>query len=269
MHFHFSFTAVQILWTLTFAALLVLLSVLVGRERMSRFPWFTVSIALLTLRLLVNRLLYGHIAQIPMSALFFALAGLAVLANLLVLVEVARRAFHGAGRRAWIAGSLALLATAIGVVVAWGPWPPWKTVSASSELAHIRLMQLVSQHGDLLAAVLAVELGLLVVLFGHRFHAGWRTHTQRIAIGLSAAAMALLATRGILETIGAHTTIHSHQDLMRAVTLQARISNANSSIFLAVLIWWIACLWIDEPPAAAKGAQTDTTERRGARAANG
>lgn len=267
MHFHFDFTAVQILWTLTFAALLVLLSVLVGRERIRRFPWFTASIALLALRLLLNRFLYGHIAQILMSAIFFALADLAVLINLLVLVEVARRAFAGASRRGWIGGSMAIIGVAVGIVVAWGPWPAWKTLGANSELARIRLMELVSQHGDLLAAALAVELGLLIVLLGHRFHAGWRSHTQRIAIGLSAAAMALLATRGILETIGAHTTIHSHQELARVMALQARIADANSSVFLAVIIWWIACLWLDEPQAAAGDSEAEAPHRK-AKAAN-
>ena len=41
MHFNFHFTTVQVLWTLTFASLLVLLVVLLGRDRMRRFPWFT------------------------------------------------------------------------------------------------------------------------------------------------------------------------------------------------------------------------------------
>ena len=41
MHFNFAFTAVQVLWTLTFAAHLVLLVVLLGRDRTRRFPWFT------------------------------------------------------------------------------------------------------------------------------------------------------------------------------------------------------------------------------------
>jgi hypothetical protein len=25
------------------------------------------------------------------------------------------------------------------------------------------------------------------------------------------------------------------------------LNNANSVIFLVVLVWWIVCLWIDEP----------------------
>ena len=41
MHFDFHFTAISVLWTLTFAALLVLLVVLMGRDRARRFPWFT------------------------------------------------------------------------------------------------------------------------------------------------------------------------------------------------------------------------------------
>jgi hypothetical protein len=247
MHFHFSLTPVQILWTLTFAALLVLLTVLVGRERVRRFPWFTASIALLTLRLLADRLLYGHMAPIPLSVLFFTLADLAVLLDLLVLVEIARRAFTAARRPAWLIASLVTVAISAAVVVAWGPWPAWKTVMASSELAHVRFMQMVSQKGDIFAAVLAIELGILVVYIGRRFHAGWRSHSQRIAIGLSAAAMSLLATRGILQLIGAHTIVHNHTELNRALAVQARIADANSAVYFCVLIWWIAILWIDEP----------------------
>ena len=41
MHFNFGFTTIQVLWTLTFAALLVLLVVLLGRDRARRYPWFT------------------------------------------------------------------------------------------------------------------------------------------------------------------------------------------------------------------------------------
>jgi hypothetical protein len=56
---HFSgFNTVQILWTLTFAALLVLLVVLLGRDRARRFPWFTASMVLTALRLLASRMLY-------------------------------------------------------------------------------------------------------------------------------------------------------------------------------------------------------------------
>ena len=31
--------------------------------------------------------------------------------------------------------------------------------------------------------------------------------------------------------------------------LMNKLNNANSMIFLVVLVWWIICLWIDEPGA--------------------
>jgi hypothetical protein len=258
MHFHFALTAVQILWTLTFAALLVLLTVLAGRERISRFPWFTASVALLALRLLAERLIYGRMAAIPTSVVFFTLADLAVLLDLLVLLEIARHAFKGARRLTAVLVGLAAVAVSAGVVAAWGPWPAWKTVAAPSELGHLRFMQMLSNKGDIFAAVLAIEIGVLVVFLGRRFHAGWRSHPQGIAIGLSAAALSLLVTRATLQAIGAHTVIHSHAELERVLGLQARIANTNSAIYIAVLIWWIAVLWCDEPAAYDKaGAEAN------------
>ncbi len=29
--------------------------------------------------------------------------------------------------------------------------------------------------------------------------------------------------------------------------IQEKLYNANSVVFVAVLVWWIACLWINEP----------------------
>ncbi len=67
MHLNFHFTAIQTLWTVTFAALLTLLVVLLGRDRARRFPWFTASVTMVALGLLTSRLLYGRMAQIPMA----------------------------------------------------------------------------------------------------------------------------------------------------------------------------------------------------------
>ena len=51
------------------------------------------------------------------------------------------------------------------------------------------------------STLLTCELGLLVVLFGRRFKAGWRSHTQMIAIGLSTAAIAWLAVPGTWQIL--------------------------------------------------------------------
>ncbi len=108
MHLNFGFSAVQVLWTLTFAALLVLLVVLLGRDRARRFPFFTASMALMALRLLASRLLYGSMAPIVSSEILLALAAVAAIVALLVVVEMARRAFSSASRVAWIAATLVL-----------------------------------------------------------------------------------------------------------------------------------------------------------------
>ena len=70
MHFNFGFTAAQTLWTLTFAALLVLLVVLLGRERARRYPLFTTWIALIALQRLMSRLLFGRMPQLTLAEIF-------------------------------------------------------------------------------------------------------------------------------------------------------------------------------------------------------
>ena len=100
-----------------------------------------------------------------------------------------------------------------------------------------------------------LSLCLLVVLFGRRFKAGWRSHTQQIIIGLSTASIAQMAVRGSLAGNRAHAVPHTRRSIEHVMGLQEKLYNANSAIFLAVLVWWIVCLWINEPgteiPAAA------------------
>jgi hypothetical protein len=258
MHF-LGFTTVQILWTLTFAALLVLLVVLLGRDRARRFPWFTASMVLTAVRLLSSRMLYGRMAPITMSSIFLTLAFVEALVCLLVAVEIARRAFSGASQRSWIVGTLAVLAVGAGVLATWGPWPAWKTISTDSELAVLRLVQLVAQKTSLLSDVILIELGLLVVLFGRRFKAGWRSHTQRIVIGLSTASIAQLASRGIWQAIAMHAAPQTQAEYERVLGIQEKLYNATSVTFVAVLLWWIVSLWINEPgteiPAAVPSAK--------------
>ncbi len=256
MHFNFAFTTVQILWTLTFAAQLVLLVVLLGRDRAHRFPWFTTSIVLVALRLLTNRLLYDRLAPLTYNAILIALGDLAVIVGLLVLVEVARRAFTHVQRRTWIAWTLALAAVGALVLAEWGKWPAWKTLTADSRLATLLMMQLAAQKGELLVGVLTVALGLLVVLFGRSYKAGWRSHTQQIMIGLSTAAIAQMAMQAVWQII-THTAQPSTQaEYERILGLRDKLLNANNVAYLAVLVWWIVWLWIDEPGVAADTAPT-------------
>jgi len=250
MHFHFDFSAGQILWTLTFAGLLVLLVVLLGRDRARRFPWFTASMVLMGLRMLTGRLLAQRLDPIAFNEIFLVLSDLASIVAIGVGFEIARRAFQRAGRAAWIAWAVVLLAAAGIVAAKWGPWPAWKTLTAGSQLSVLRAMQLFAQKADLLADMLLIQLGFLVVLFGRRFHAGFRSHTQQIAIGLSTASMAQTAVRLVWQQIATHTTIHTQPDYERVMSLQDKFYNANNAVYIAVVVWWIVCLWIDEPGTA-------------------
>ena len=257
MHFHFDFSAGQVLWTFTFAALLVLLVVLLGRDRARRFPWFTASMVLMALRMITGRLLADRMPPITFNEIYLVLSDLASIVALGVVVEIARRAFKGASRVAWIAWAGVLLAVSAVILAKWGPWPAWKTLTAGSQLSVLRAMQLFAQKTDLLAGTLVIQIGFLVVFFGRRFRAGFRSHAQQIVIGLSTASMAQIAVRLIWQEIAMHTTIHAQAEYERVMGLQEKLFNANNAVYLAALAWWIVCLWIDEPGSAAAGATTD------------
>jgi len=260
MHHSFPFTVGQVLWALTFAGQLVLLVVLMGRDLVKRYPWFTASIVVFALRLLVEVLLTGRMAPMPLRAVFIVLADLMALVGLLVVFEIARRAFAGARTQTWTPWALGLIAAAIGVLIVWGPWPEWKQVTWDTPLAKLGLMQLAAQKADLLMDLLTVELGVMVVLFGRCFQAGWRTHTQRIAIGLSTVAITWLTVQGVWQIIAKTVHPHSQEEYERLIALGGRLVNANKMVYIAVLVWWIACLWFDEPGAAAVAATPQPIE---------
>ena len=249
MRFHFDFSASQILWTLTFAAELVLLIVLMGRDRIRRFPWFTANIVVMGLMLLVSRLLFGRMPAITTSSIFLVFSSIDAVISLLVIVEVARRAFAGVERPAWIASASALLFIGVAILVAWGPWPARSAFVGGALLATLRTLQVIADKGAVLGALLGIEVGIAIVLLGRRFQGGWRTHAQQIAIGLSTAGLAQLAVRFLWESIATRAKIHTQAEYQHLIDLRDRIYNANNLIFVLVLVWWIAWLWLDEPGA--------------------
>lgn len=260
MHLNFHFTQVQTLWTLTFAAHLVLLVVLLGRDRVKQFPWFTAAITLVALRLVSSRLLYGRLPEITLGAVFIVLAVISAFAGLMVLVELARRAFRGAHRNAWIAWGIVLLALGAGVLAMWGVWPPVKTLKPDSLLGALGLLQLLAQKGGLLVDAETVALGFLIVALGSRFGAGWRSHTQQIIIGLSTASITQLGVQIIWQIIAKHTQPKSMDEYQHILGLKDKLVNGNSAIYLLVTIWFIVCLWIDEPGSKAPAVEGAVTE---------
>jgi hypothetical protein len=250
MPLNFHWTTVQIIWTLTFAAHLVLLVVLLGRDRAKRFPWFTVALSLVALRLVSSRLLFNRLPQLTLGAIFVILADVSVIASLLVLIELTRQVFTRVPRKARAIWILILFAIAGTVAATWGPWPAFKSLTPMTPMAFLELLQLLAQKGGLLIDILTILLGILVVSFGRRYGVGWRKHAHRIMIGLSTASLAQIAVQIIWQIIAKTAKPHSMAEYERVVGLREKLFNGNSVIYLAVLVWWIACLWIDEPGSA-------------------
>ena len=249
MHFHFPFTLLQVLWTLTFAAHLVLIVVLMGRDRVARYPWFTASVVLVAFRLLTSRLLFGRLPQMTMATFFIIVADVGAFLSLMVVLEIARKAFGGVRRPTWVVSALGVLVVGALVLRFWGPWPAWKTVVSAPPL---QFLQLIAQKASLLADVETIVVGLLVVTFGYRFKAGWRSHTQRIVIGLSTASIAQLSIQAIWQTIAKTAVAHSMAEYSHILDVRDRLFNTNSAVYILVLIWWIVTLWKDEPGAPVK-----------------
>jgi hypothetical protein len=247
MHFDWHFTAVQILWTLTFAAQLVLMVVLLGRDRARRFPWFTASIVAMALRLLCERELFQRLPQLTFVTVLIILADVITILGLLVVVELARKAFAGARRTEVIVNVVGLLLVAASIISMWGAWPAWKTLTADSRMATAQVLQFFAQKTELLVDLLNIELGLMVVIFGRKFNAPWKSHTQRIAIGLSTVSIGSLAVQAILQFVAKSANPHTQAELQPILDLRDRLFNASHALYIAVLVWWIVCLWIDEP----------------------
>ncbi len=247
MHLNFAFTPVQILWTLTFAAHLVLLVVLLGRDRARVFRWFTVGIALSALRLISSRLLYGRLPQLTMSEIFIVLADISALVSLMVVGEAARRAFGTVERRTLIGWTIALTVVGGLVLGFWGVWPAWKTLTAGTLISTLELLQLIAQKTGLLVDVLTIGLGVLVLLFGRRYGSGWRSHAQRLIIGLSTASLGRVAVQLIWDIITKTAQPHSMAEYQRVLELREQLLNGNNALYFLVLVWWIIAFWINEP----------------------
>ena len=249
---HFNFSADQILWTLTFAALLVLLVVLLGRDRARRFPWFTTSMVLMARAacspscLLPSAQLLRHDRQIKAAEIFLPLADLSAIVSILVWRLRSRGGPFGARAQNLDYRHPVLARRGRGCLEVLGRVALAQNRVAGSLISILRLMDLIAEKTDLFANVLMVLVGLLVVLFGRRYKAGWHSHTQQIAIGLTM----------IFGCAAYHSRrLGTRQDYRHPFTgrLQTRdgaaevASDAEESSSFLVLIWWIACLWFDEP----------------------
>jgi hypothetical protein len=214
-----------------------------GRDRMRRFPWFSAAIAFTALQLMASQILIGRIPPMAAKQLFLSMAALTGFFNIMVAVEIARRAFGKVKRAYWLVGALAAIAVGAVVLATWGKWPPMEMLS---RMPSINVLQLIAQKALLLGNVEWAFVGLLVVLLGSRVGAGFRTHVQQIAVGLMTAAIAQMSFQAIWEHIARAAMTRPTDEQYKALQVGDKLFNANRVIYLLALIWWIVCLWRDE-----------------------
>ncbi len=243
----------QILWALVLAAHLVLLIVLLGRDRVGRFPWFSTAIALSTVHLISDHLLHGKLTTVAFYWQTYTAVLLESILGILVLIEISRHVFSNCkasltlNSTGWLGWTLVTGSVALGAVWLWGPWPAWKALSADPKQLPLLLVVLTALKSQLFLAIVTVEIALLLRIFGRRFGAGWKSYEQQIALGLSTYALGFLAVQTTTDIIKHTVHLTSREQYEHIVRIFANLDNGRFTLWLLVLIWWIVWLWRNEP----------------------
>jgi hypothetical protein len=243
----------QILWALVLAAHLVLLIVLLGRDRMSRFPWFSAAIALSTIHLIADHLLHGKLTTVAFYWQSYVGVLLDSILGVLVLIELLRTVFANGkagvllNAKGWLGWTLVTVGMAIAGVWLWGPWPAWSALTAEPKQTPLLLTVLSALKSQLFLALLTVEAGLLMRIFARRFRSPFKSHAQQIMLGLSTYALGFLAVQSTTDIIKHTVHLTSRAEYERIVKLFANFDNARFALWFLVLVWWIVWLWREEP----------------------
>lgn len=246
----------MILWVCVLAAHLVLMVVLLGRDRVGRFPWFTAATGLSAIRLIADHLLRGKLTEVAFFWQSYGGSILQTLLNLLVLVEICRHVFSS-GRngkvlkpKGWLGGVLVTLPIAIAVAAFWDQGFSWAAAKADPQITPLYLVFFSALKAQTSLAVLTVEVGLLLLIFGKRFGFGWRSQDQQIALGLSTVSLALLAVQAATDIVKHNLHLTSREQYEHILQIFRNLDNGRFVIWLLALIWWIIWLWRNEPGAA-------------------
>jgi hypothetical protein len=246
-------TVEQIVWALVLTGHLVLLVVLLGRDRISRFPWFTAAIAVSTVHLIADHLLHGKLTMVDFYWQSYGAILVEAILGLLVLAELARRVFSNCksglilNATGWLGWSLVTVCVAIGAVWLWGPWPTWNKLSEDPKQLPLLLVVLCGMKGQHFLALLTVEVGLLLAIFGKRFGSGLRSHPQLIMLGLSTYALGFLAVQATTDIIKHTVHLTSRDQYEHIVRLFSNLDNGRFALWFLVLVWWIVWLWRNDP----------------------
>jgi hypothetical protein len=252
------FTIEQILWAILLAAHLTLLIVLIGRDRAARFRWFTAYIALNAVILIANHMLHGKLTTVAFYWQSYSLLALTSIVGIFTLGELAKQVFSTgktgiiAKPNAYLGWGAILIALTAAAVWAWGPWPTLQALQSEPTQLRLLIVVLIGMKGQLGVMILTVLVALVLRIFGPRFGAGWRSHPQQIALGLSTSALAFLAVQGVNDALSRTLHPKTREEYEHAVHLITRIENGRTVVWILAIVWITVWLWREEPGALAE-----------------
>ena len=214
-------------WAASFAGQILLLLVLVVRQRARSFPLFTVYAVENIVTTCVLYAVYSHFY----SAYFYAFWSLQIVDEafqLLVFCELAVHVFCPTGewapdvRKTFV--GLMCASTLVALLLAWLAHPP---PSLPIKAFFLR--------SDLFSAALMSELFVGTMVLSVTVGLPWKTHVARIAQGLGAFSLICVAKDIVYLGLGADSRIFRELDHVRILA------------YLGCEAYWIVMLWQEAP----------------------
>ena len=221
-------------WAAGFVGNLALLLVLWHRDRIRKFPFFTMLLALAVLRTMVLFLLLRYGSTSSYFYTYWLLSIADAMVQLCVVYELLSGVFHpwqawahvAYGQRARLI-CVSLIGLALAAGLTWLAHPP----------AH-SWMQSLATRGNLLAASLMSELFVGLMLLAVNAGACWNAHSASIAFGLGAYSLVSV----LIETG------HSYFGVGEEIPAFFYLSYFRMGVYLACVIYWLIKLWPNEQP---------------------
>jgi hypothetical protein len=218
-------------WAVGFVGHVILLLVLLTRQRARAFPIFTTLIGLDIVRTIALALIQQHGTRAGYFYTYWSLAILDVALQLGVVYEMTSRIFRPLGEWAgdvrrglmgWIIGSVA-----VATGLSWLATPPTRL-----------WMQTVMIKGNIFSAALLSELFLGMIALSVTAGLPWKTHVARISQGLGIYSVFTVALEAGRTYFGLRTNSQIYDDL----------SHVRMGVYLLCVTYWIIMLWRDAPP---------------------
>jgi hypothetical protein len=219
-------------WAAGFAAHLILLLVLLIRQRVKTFPVFTLFVTLNVARTIALFFIQRYSSRSVYFYTFWALAIIDVGLQLGVVYEMASRIFRPGGHWAidarrgmvgWAVGSIAVAAGFASL-----PRPQAKIWE-----------QVVMIRGNLFSDALLSELFVGMIVLSAQSGLPWKTHVARITQGLGVYSLATVAIEMARTYFG----------LKSGTTVYDELTRVRMGIYLVCVTYWIVMLWRQAPPA--------------------